>query len=81
MGPKGHRINAEAPVQIVGENIVYRGDEKPELDDLAFWKRRLHPLDAKYGELHRTIYPPPESAHMGEEAQAEQDKIDDYFSL
>lgn len=86
MGPKGLKLQREADVYIddTGE-VAYRGTDLAELDNPVFWRRQFDMLEPKCLALKRAlfgpraIYEPPKPLVIDQAAQAEQDRIDDYY--
>ncbi|KAF4509274.1 hypothetical protein G6O67_005547 [Ophiocordyceps sinensis] len=86
MGPKGLKLQREADVYIddTGE-VAYRGTDLAELDNPVFWRRQFDMMEPKCLALKRAlfgpraIYEPPKPLVIDQAAQAEQDRIDDYY--
>ncbi|KAF4511739.1 hypothetical protein G6O67_003511 [Ophiocordyceps sinensis] len=78
LGPQGDAYIKEADVVIDGDQVVYRGDQMPELESPAFWKRRLDQLDPKYHALERALRGPSKPVVINAAQHLEEDGIDPY---
>lgn len=86
LGSQGmkQRDDADVKVDKTGE-IVYTGHEFLDYDKPIFWQRQLDTIASKYKALRRSlfgphaIYGPLEPVHIDQDAQADQDRMDEYF--
>ncbi|EQL03611.1 hypothetical protein OCS_00691 [Ophiocordyceps sinensis CO18] len=78
LGPQGDAYIKEADVVIDGDQVVYRGDQMPELESPAFWKRRFDQLNPRCRALERALRGPSKPVVINAAQHLEEDGIDPY---